>query len=63
MPMKPRIVLWRSMYHPGGHQMLVEAGADVVVIDTNNADEVKQALHGARALWVRTPERVTADVL
>jgi phosphoglycerate dehydrogenase-like enzyme len=63
MPMKPRIVLWRSMYHPGGHQMLIDAGADVVVIDTNNADEVKQALHGARALWVRTPERVTADVL
>jgi hypothetical protein len=24
---------------------------------------VKQGLHGARALWVRTPERVTADVL
>ena len=24
---------------------------------------MKQGLHGARALWVRTPERVTADVL
>ena len=43
--------------------MLAEGGADVIVIDSSNADEVKQALHGARALWVRTPERVTAGVL
>ena len=51
------------MYHPDGHEMLAEGGADVIVIDSSNADEVKQALHGARALWVRTPERVTAGVL
>jgi phosphoglycerate dehydrogenase-like enzyme len=63
MPVKPRVVLWRAMYHPDGHQMLAEGGADVIVIDSSNADEVKQSLHGARALWVRTPERVTADVL
>jgi len=29
----------------------------------DNVGEVKQALHGARVLWVRTPEKVTADVL
>ena len=60
---KKRVVLWRSMYHPAGHKMLAEAGADVVVVDSTDADELKQVLHGARALWVRTPERVSADVL
>ena len=63
MPMKPRVVLWRAMYHTDGHRMLADGGADVIVIDSSNADEVKQALHGARALWVRTPERLTADIL
>jgi hypothetical protein len=29
------------MYHPDGHQMLAEGGADVIVIDSSNADEVK----------------------
>src|SRR5262245_47000187 len=51
------------MYHPAGHEMLADGGPDVVVVDSTNADELKQVLHGARALWVRTPERVTADVL
>jgi phosphoglycerate dehydrogenase-like enzyme len=60
---RPKIVLWRPMYDPAGHKMLADAGADVVVVDSTDAGEIKQALHGARALWVRTPERVTADVL
>ena len=60
---KGKVVLWRSMYDPAGHTLLAEGGADVVVVDSSNADEVKQVLHGARALWVRTPERVTADIL
>jgi phosphoglycerate dehydrogenase-like enzyme len=51
------------MYHPEGHQILAEAGLDVVIVDSTNVDEIKQALHGARALWVRTPERVTAEIL
>lgn len=59
----PKVVLWRSMYDPVGHDLLAEGGADVVVVDSSSADELKQVLHGARALWVRTPERVTADVL
>jgi phosphoglycerate dehydrogenase-like enzyme len=58
-----KVVLWRPMYYPQGHHMLAEAGADVVIVDSSNADEIKQALHGARALWVRTPERVTAEIL
>ena len=58
-----KVVLWRPMYHPQGHQMLAEAGLDVVIVDSANADEIKQVLHGARALWVRTPERVTAEIL
>ena len=60
---KGRVVLWRSMYHTAGHNMLTDGGTDVVVVDSNNIGELKQVLHGARALWVRTPERVTADVL
>jgi phosphoglycerate dehydrogenase-like enzyme len=51
------------MYHPEGHQMLAEAGLDVIIVDSTNVDEIKQVLHGARALWVRTPERVTAEIL
>jgi len=60
---RPKIVLWRAMYDPAGHKMLADGGADVVVVDNPDPGEVKQALHGAAALWVRTPERVTADVL
>jgi phosphoglycerate dehydrogenase-like enzyme len=60
---KGRVVLWRSMYDPAGHKMLTEGGADVVVVDSSNVDEIKQVLYGARALWVRTPERVTAEIL
>ena len=60
---QPKIVVWRPMYDPAGHKMLADAGADVVVIDSTDSGEVKQALHRAHALWVRTPERVTADVL
>ena len=59
----PKVVLWREMYHLVGHELLAEGGADVVVVDSSQTDELKQALHGARALWVRTPERVTADIL
>jgi D-3-phosphoglycerate dehydrogenase len=58
-----KVVLWRAMYDPRGHGMLSDGGADVVVVDSSNAGEIKQALHGARALWVRTPERVTAEIL
>jgi len=60
---RPKVLLWRSMYYPGGHKMLVDRGMDVVVVDSSDPGEIKQALHGARALWVRTPERVTADIL
>ena len=60
---KGKVVLWRSMYDPAGHALLAEGGADVVVVDSSNADEIKQVLYGARALWVRTPERVSAEIL
>jgi D-3-phosphoglycerate dehydrogenase len=58
-----KVVLWRPMYCPEGHRMLAAAGLDVVAVDSANAEEVKQVLYGARALWVRTPERVTAEIL
>lgn len=60
---RPKVLLWRPMYHPGGHKMLEQRGMDVVIIDSSDPGEIKQALHGARALWVRTPERLTADIL
>ncbi len=60
---KPKVVLWRPMYNAIGHDLLERGGADVVVVDSSEADELKQVLHGAKALWVRTPERVTADIL
>lgn len=60
---KPKVVLWRPMYNKIGHDLLDTGGADVVVVDSSEADELKQVLHGAKALWVRTPERVTADIL
>jgi phosphoglycerate dehydrogenase-like enzyme len=61
--LRQKVVLWRPMYNPAGHDMLADGGADVVIVDSTDVAEIKQVLHGARALWVRTPERVTADVL
>src|SRR5262245_39690122 len=58
-----KVVLWRPMYHPGGHKLLADCGADVVIVDSSDAEELKHNLNKACALWVRTPERVTADVL
>src|SRR5262245_27876529 len=58
-----KVVLWRPMYHPAGHKMLADGGADVVIVDSADPDQIKQILHGARGLWVRTPERVTREVL
>jgi phosphoglycerate dehydrogenase-like enzyme len=60
---RAKVVLWRPMYDPAGHKMLADRGADVVIVDSSDAGELKQDLHGADALWVRTPERVTAEVL
>ena len=45
-----KVVLWRPMYHPQGHRMLAEAGFDVVIVDSANADEIKQVLYGARVV-------------
>lgn len=63
MTRRTKVVLWRPMYDPAGHKLLTDAGLDVVIVDSPDPGELKQVLHGARALWVRTPERVTAEVL
>lgn len=60
---KPKVVLWRRMYDSIGHKLLEDGGAEVVLVDTPDPAAVKAALPGARAMFVRTPERVTADVL
>lgn len=51
------------MYDPGGHDLLRAAGIEPVVVDSPDAAQVKAAVGNASALWVRTPERVTADIL
>ncbi|MEQ8506322.1 MAG: hydroxyacid dehydrogenase [Rhodospirillales bacterium] len=61
--MSKKAVLWRPMYDPGGHDLLRENGIEPVVVDSPDADAVKAALGNANALWVRTPERVTADIM
>ena len=61
--MSHKAVLWRPMYDPGGHDLLRAAGIEPVVVDSSDAGEVKAAIGNASALWVRTPERVTADIL
>ena len=61
--MAPKVVCWRPMYDPSGHDLLRDAGAEVKVVDTTDAQEVAAALKDADALWVLTPERVTSDLL
>lgn len=61
--MKQKVVVWRPMYDPTGHRLLEEGGLKVVVIDTSDAQKVVAEAADARALWVRTPEKVTEDIL
>ncbi|MCF3630235.1 NAD(P)-dependent oxidoreductase [Thalassospiraceae bacterium LMO-SO8] len=61
--MSMKAVLWRPMYDPGGHDLLRAAGIEPVVVDSPDAEQVKAALGNANALWVRTPERVTAEIM
>lgn len=60
---KPKVVVWRPMYDQIGHKLLEEAGADLVVVDTTDAQAVMAELPDAKAIWVRTPERITADMM
>lgn len=60
---QPKVVLWRPMYDPAGARLLEEGGARVVIVDSSDPAEVKKELRDAKALWVRTPEKVTRDVL
>jgi len=61
--MKQKVVVWRPMYDPIGHRLLEQGGLEVVVVDTSDVQKVVAAAADARALWVRTPEKVTADIL
>ena len=38
--MAPKVVCWRPMYDPSGHDLLRDAGAEVEVVDTTDAREV-----------------------
>lgn len=59
----PKVVLWRPMYNQIGHGLLTGGGARVVVVDSPDPDAVIAELGDARALWVRTPERVTPRMI
>lgn len=59
----PKVVVWRPMYDQAGHTMFEKAGADLVVIDSADAQAVMAELPDAKAIWVRTPERITADMM
>lgn len=60
---KPKVVVWRPMYDQVGHELFREAGAELAIVDSTDPQAVKAELAGARGLWVRTPERVTADIM
>lgn len=60
---KPKVVVWRPMYDQIGHKLFEEAGADIVVVDSTDAQAVMAELPDAMAIWVRTPERITADMM
>ena len=60
---KPKVVVWRPMYDQIGHQLFEDAGAELVVADSTDAQAVMAELPDAKAIWVRTPERITADMM
>ena len=60
---RPKVVVWMPMYDQIGHRLFEEAGADLVVVDSTDAQAVMAELPGAQAIWVRTPERITADMM
>ncbi|MEC9368686.1 MAG: hypothetical protein VX871_08335, partial [Pseudomonadota bacterium] len=59
----PKVVLWRPMYNQIGHRMLAEGGARVTVVDSSDQGKVIAEIGDADALWVRTPERVTPELI
>lgn len=60
---KPKVVVWRPMYDQIGHRLFEEAGANLVIVDSTDAQAVMAELPDAQAIWVRTPERITADMM
>ena len=60
---RPKVVLWRPMYDQHGHELLIAGGAEIAVVDSADPAALKSLLPGARALYVRTPERLTAELL
>ena len=59
--MNVNVVLWHNMYDPSGAGQLREAGAHVTI--AANDRELRTALREANGLWVRYPQRVTAELL
>jgi len=57
------VILWRNMYDTTGADQLREAGCRVTIIEASDDDKIEAALADARGLWVRYPQKVTADLL
>ena len=57
------VVLWRNMYDTTGADQLRKAGCRVTIIEAADDDKLTAALADARGLWVRYPQKVTAQVL
>ena len=55
--MAHKIVCWRPMYDPSGHELLRETGAKVEIIDTPDVQAVAAAIKDAHALWAARGER------
>lgn len=60
---KPKVVVWMPMYDQRGHKWFEQAGAELVVVESTDAQAVMKELPDAKAIWVRTPERITADMM
>lgn len=57
------VVLWRPMYDQRAIALLHAAGHRVMTVETSFPQDISRALRQADAVWVRTPEQLTADLI
>lgn len=57
------VVLWRNMYDTSGADQLRKAGCRVTIVDASDDEKMPSILADARGLWVRYPQKVTAQIL
>src|SRR5579872_3011690 len=57
------VVLWRNMYDTTGADQLRKAGCRVTIVEASDDAKLPSILADARGLWVRYPQKVTAQIL